>query len=196
MSLILTFGLARVLENIMVLLWTGDWRSVTTGYTGASLYLFGISLPYIRILAFGMALLTAFLLSIFLKHSRTGMAIRSITFNIEGAQLVGVDLARIYAITFAIGAALTGIAGSLIATIYSFSPFHTMPYLAWAFVVVVMGGLGSTYGAVIGGVMLGIIEAFATVYIGPGYQQAVGFIILVLLLIFRPQGLFGKKFLK
>jgi branched-chain amino acid transport system permease protein len=196
MSLILTFGLARVFENFMVGLWSGDWRSVTTSYSGVSIQVGGISIPYIRIAVFLVALLAAWLLSFFLNRSRTGMAIRAITFDIEGAQIVGIDLANIYPITFAIGAALAGIAGSLVSLIYSFSPFLSTPYLSWAFVIVVMGGLGSIFGAIIGGITLGIIEAFATVYVGPGYQLAIGFIILVLLLVFKPQGLFGKKFLK
>ena len=196
LSMILTFGLARILENAMVLMWTGDWRSVTTIYTGHSFQVGGLTFPYIRIAVFFIALIISWLLSVFLNKSRTGMAIRAATFNLEGAQIVGIDPARIYCITFAVGAALAGIAGSLVSLIYSFSPFHSVPYLSWAFVIVVIGGLGSIFGAVIGGVFLGIIEALTTVYIGPGYQQAVGFIILVLLLVFRPQGLFGKKFLK
>lgn len=196
MSLILTFGLARVFENIMVLSWKADWRSITTAYSGLSLSFWGLNLPYIRIAVFALGLVTAFLLSAFLKRTLTGMAIQAVTFNIMGAQIVGIDLARIYIITFAIGAAVAGVAGCLIALVYSFSPFSSVPYLNWAFVVVVLGGLGSMYGAIIGGLILGVIEAFTTVYVGPGYQQAIGFTILVLLLIFRPQGLFGKKFLK
>lgn len=196
MSLILTFGLARVFENIMLLSWKADWRSVTTAYSGLSLSFWGLNLPYIRIAVFALGLVTAFLLSAFLKRTLTGMAIQAVTFNITGAQIVGIDLARIYIITFAIGAAVAGVAGCLIALVYSFSPFSSVPYLNWAFVVVVLGGLGSMYGAIIGGLILGVIEAFTTVYVGPGYQQAIGFTILVLLLIFRPQGLFGKKFLK
>ena len=196
LSLILTFGLARVFENFMVLAWTGDWRSVTPSYSGSSLHFFDLSIPYIRIAVFGIALLSAYLLSIFLNRTRTGMAIRAVTFNIDGAQLVGIDIARIYNVTFAVGAAMAGVAGSLVSLLYSFSPFLSVPYLNWAFVIVVMGGLGSMYGAVIGGIALGIIESFTVVYIGSGYQQAVGFVILVLLLVFRPQGLFGKEFLK
>jgi branched-chain amino acid transport system permease protein len=196
MTLILTFGLARVLENVMVVLWSGDWRSVTTSYSGTFLQVGGLSVPYIRIAVFGIALATSGLLSIFLARTRIGMAIRAATFNLEGARIVGIDLGLIYSMTFAIGAALAGVAGSLVSMIYSFSPFHSGPYLSWAFVIVVMGGLGSILGAIVGGVFLGIIEALATVYIGPGYQQAVGFVILVLLLVFRPQGLFGKQFLK
>lgn len=196
MTLILTFGLARVLENVMALLWTGDWRSVTTSYSGTFLDVGGVSIPYIRIVVFALALTAAWLLSVILNRTRTGMAIRAVTFSLDGARIVGIDLPFIYAVTFAIGAGLAGIAGTLVSMIYSFSPFHSTPYLSWAFVIVVMGGLGSIFGAVVGGVLLGIIEALATVYIGPGYQQAVGFVILVLLLVFRPQGLFGKQFLK
>ncbi len=196
LSLILTFGLARVFENIMVVIWSGDWRSVTTVYSGFSFQICGVSVPYVRVAVFVVALISAGLLSLFLDRTRIGMAIRAITFNRVGAQIVGIELDRIYNITFAIGAALAGTAGSLVSLIYSFSPFLSVPYLSWAFVIVVMGGLGSIYGAIAGGILLGIIESTATVYVGPGYQQAIGFIILVLLLIFRPQGLFGKKFLK
>ena len=196
MTLILTFGIARIMENIMVLLWSGDWRSVTTSYTGLTLDIFGIAIPFIRVAVFVLALLSAWVVFLILNRTRVGMAIRSATFSLEGAQIVGVDLGRIYSITFAIGAAVAGIAGTLVSLIYSFSPFHSGPYLSWAFIIVVMGGLGSIFGAILGGVLLGVIESLAAVYIGPGYQQAVGFLLLVLLLVVRPQGLFGKQFLK
>ncbi len=196
MLLILTFGLARVLENVMAVLWSGDWRSVTTSYSGTFIDVAGLSVPYIRIVVFAVALATAGLLSLVLARTRIGMAIRAVTFSLDGARIVGIDLRLIYSVTFAIGAGLAGIAGSLVSLIYSFSPYHSAPYLSWAFVIVVMGGLGSIFGAVVGGVFLGVIEALTTVYIGPGYQQAVGFVILVFLLVVRPQGLFGKQFLK
>ena len=196
MPFLVTFGLARVLENVMMVVWSGDWRTVTTSYTGCSLQVGEVSIPYIRIAVFIVALIATWLLSVFLARTRTGMAIRAITFSIDGAQIVGVDLARMFSITSGIGAALAGIAGALVSLIYSFSPFLSTPYLSWAFVIVVMGGLGSIYGVVAAGILLGVIESLAAVYIGPGYQQAIGFIILVLLLIVRPQGLFGKQFLK
>jgi len=195
MTLILTFGLARIFENQMIVAWTGDWRTVTTSYAGSGLAIGGVSIPYIRIAVFILALLFCMGLNTFLNKTKVGMAIRALTFNVEGAIIVGIDIGKIYAITFAISAAMAGAAGSLISTMYSFSPFLGTPYLSWSFVIVVLGGLGSIYGAIIGGIVLGLIESFTVLTIGPGYQVAIGFVILVIFLILRPQGLFGKKFL-
>lgn len=195
MTLILTFGLARIFENIMIVLWTGDWRTINTSYSGAGLSIAGIQIPMSRIIVFMFALLFCFMLNLFLKKSKTGMAIRAVTFNYEGAQIVGINISRIYAITFGISAAMAGAAGVLISTIYSFSPFLGMPYLNWSFIIVVLAGLGSIYGAILGGILLGLLESFTVLTIGPGYQMAVGFILLILLLTIKPNGLFGKKFL-
>jgi branched-chain amino acid transport system permease protein len=195
MTLILTFGLARIFENQMVVAWTGDWRAITTAYSGAGLMIGGVSIPYIRLAVFALALLFCIALSIFLNKTKVGMAIRALTFNVEGAIIVGINVGQIYTLTLAISAAMAGAAGSLISTIYSFSPFLGTPYLSWSFVIVVLGGLGSIYGAVVGGILLGLIESFSVLLVGPGYQVAIGFIILVIFLIVRPQGLFGKKFL-
>jgi branched-chain amino acid transport system permease protein len=195
MTLILTFGLARIFENIMIILWTGDWRTINTAYSGIGVSVGGISIPYSRIIVFFVAFIFCIALSFFLKRTRIGMAIRAVTFSSEGAQIVGINIGRIYAITFAISAALAGAAGVLISTIYSFSPFLGMPYLNWSFVIVVLAGLGSIYGAIIGGILLGLIESYTVLLIGPGYQIAVGFIVLILVLVFKPRGLFGKSFL-
>jgi branched-chain amino acid transport system permease protein len=135
----------------------------------------GVSIPYIRIAVFILALLFCIGLNTFLNKTKVGMAIRALTFNVEGAIIVGIDIGKIYAITFAISAAMAGAAGSLISTIYSFSPFLGTPYLSWSFVIVVLGGLGSIYGAIIGGIVLGLIESFSVLTIGPGYQVAIGF---------------------
>lgn len=195
MTLILTFGLARIFENIMIVLWTGDWRTINTTYSGAGLSVAGVTIPNSRVIVFAIALLFCMMLSLFLKKTKTGMAIRAVTFNPEGAQIVGINIGRIFAITFGISAALAGAAGVLISTIFSFSPFLGMPYLNWSFVIVVLAGLGSIYGAIIGGIILGLIESFTVLLIGPGYQIAVGFIVLIMVLIFKPRGLFGKRFL-
>jgi branched-chain amino acid transport system permease protein len=195
MTLILTFGLARIFENIMIVLWTGDWRTINTTYSGAGLSVAGVTIPNSRVIVFAIALLFCMMLSLFLKKTKTGMAIRAVTFNPEGAQIVGINIGRIFAITFGISAALAGAAGVLISTIFSFSPFLGMPYLNWSFVIVVLAGLGSIYGAIIGGILLGLIESFTVLLIGPGYQIAVGFIVLIMVLIFKPRGLFGKRFL-
>jgi len=195
MTLILTFGLARVFENQMIVAWTGDWRTVTTSYAGSGFVIGGVSIPYIRVAVFILALIFCICLNIFLNRTKIGMAIRALTFNVEGARIVGIDIGRIYMITFAISAAMAGAAGSLISTIYSFSPFLGTPYLSWSFVIVVLGGLGSIYGAIVGGILLGLIESFSVLTFGPGYQVAIGFVILVIFLVVRPQGLFGKKFL-
>lgn len=194
-TLILTFGLARIFENQMLIAWTGNWRSVVTSYSGTGLSAGSLTIPYIRIGVFIVALLICMGLNLFLKRTKVGMAIRALTFNIEGARLVGIDVGLIFAMTFAVSAAMAGAAGSLISTLYSFSPYMGNFFLNWSFVIVIIGGLGSIYGTIAGGILMGLIESFSVLVIGPGYQIAVGFIILVIFLVVRPRGLFGKRFL-
>jgi branched-chain amino acid transport system permease protein len=133
-------------------------------------------------------------LKLFLDRTRTGRAIKATSFDREAAALAGIDIRRIYALTFALGAMMAGMAGSLVAVIYSFSPVMGDSFTMKSFVVVVIGGLGSIPGAIFGGIFLGIAENLASYLLDPGYRDAIGFGLLVLTLIVRPQGLLGKRF--
>jgi branched-chain amino acid transport system permease protein len=194
MTLVLTFGLSLFLIDMALLFFSGDYRSVTPSYAGSGLSLGGVIVPYQRLGAFLISILIVGLLNVYLGRSKTGRAIRATALNRQAAQLVGVDIARIYAVTFGIGAALAGAAGSLLAVTITITPYMGNVFIGKAFVIATLGGLGTVQGALIGGLVLGLAESLGAALIGPSYQQAIGFGILLLVLILRPEGIMGKQF--
>ena len=195
MTLILTFGLDRVLVNINLELFSADVRAITLPYADRVLELGEIRLPYIRIAVFCMALLLTFMLHLFMNHTRVGQGIRATAQNARAANVLGIDTRRVYAITFGIGAAMAGAAGSLIAMVYSFTPVTGDSLTMKAFVIVVLGGLGSMHGAIIAGIVLGVAENIVSGLISPGYRDAVSFFLLLAILVVRPRGVFGSRYL-
>jgi branched-chain amino acid transport system permease protein len=194
MTLILTFGLDLVLINANLLLFTADLRSITTWYSGLVWKIGTLRIPYTRLGIFVFSLTLTLALFLFMNRTKLGNAIKATSFDKDAAGLVGVDILKVYAITFGIGAGLAGMTGSLISMIYSFSPVLGGSFTMKAFVIVVLGGLGSIPGAIVGGLILGIAENFASVLLEPGYTDAISFILLVVILVLRPRGILGKQF--
>jgi branched-chain amino acid transport system permease protein len=194
MTLVLTFGVSLFLIDVALIRFTGDYRSVTPAYAGAGIDLGGVILPYQRLGVFVVSLLLVGGLNAILTHTRLGRAIRATALNRQAAQLVGVDILAIYAITFGIGAAMAGAAGSLLATTQTISPVMGNTYVGKSFVIATLGGLGTVQGALIGGLVLGLVESIGAATIGPSYQLAIGYAMLVLVLIFRPEGIAGRQF--
>lgn len=194
MTLILTFGLQLMLIDGALFAFTADYRAVTPSYGGAGVELGPVVVPYVRVVIFAVSLLLTWLLHLFMTRTRTGNAIRATALNKDAAQLVGVNIGRIYAITFALGAALAGAAGTLLSTLYAITPTMGQPMLGKAFVVACLGGLGTMWGSLIGGLILGLAETVGAGVVGPSFQQAVSFGLLVLILVVRPEGIAGKKF--
>jgi branched-chain amino acid transport system permease protein len=193
LGLIITFGLDMVLTNVHLLLFQATPRSVSTVYSGSSLELGPLFVPYARALVFGIAIALTLAVLVLLERTRTGNAIKATSFDAGAAELVGIDTRSVYSITFAIGAMMAGIAGSLIAIVSQFSPVVSAPLTTTAFVVVILGGLGSIPGAIVGGLVLGVVEAF-TAFWQPGYVDLVSFGLLFAVLAVRRRGLFGKRF--
>ena len=195
MTLILTFGLDMVLINTNLALFSADVRSITVPYSSLALEFGGIRLPYTRLMVFGMALLLTLMLHVFMNHTRMGYAIRATAQNARAASVLGIDPRHIYACAFGIGAAMAGAAGALMTVLYSFSPVTGDSLTMKAFVVVVLGGLGSMHGAIVAGILLGVTENVVSGLLAPGYRDAVSFFLLVLVLLLRPRGLFGNRYL-
>ena len=193
LTLILTFGLDMMLINFNIALFTAAVRSITTWYSGISLEIGGVRLPYTRILVFGVALALTFALHAFLKWSRTGRAIRATAQDPRAAHVMGVDTNEIYAVTFALGAAMAGAAGSLISVVYAFSPVIGDPLTLKSFVIVILGGLGNIFGVVLAGMFLGVTENLISAFGNPGYSDAVSFGLLVVVLVLRPTGFLGRR---
>jgi branched-chain amino acid transport system permease protein len=194
MTFIFTFGLDMLLINVLLVAFSADLRSLSVSYAHESFRFGGLAAPYGRLIAFALAIALTIALSFFLDHTRTGRAIKAVSFDRDAAALSGIDINRTYALTFAIGAMMAGMAGSLIAVVYSFSPVTGESFTMKAFVIVVLGGLGSVPGAILGGVVLGVAENMASYLLDPGYRDAIGFGLLLLTLKFRSEGLLGKRF--
>lgn len=195
MSLIFTFGLDMVLINLSILAFTADQRALSLPYAHKVLDLGGgVTAPIGRIAVFVAAAALTLLLHQFLTRSRTGLAITATSFDRDVASLMGIDTGKIYGLTFAIGAGLAGAAGALLAMVYPFSPVTGDGYTLKAFVVVILGGLGSVPGAIVGGLALAITENLASLLLDPGYRDAVGFALVLLVLVWRPHGIMGRRF--
>ena len=193
-TLTFTFGLQILIANVALLIWTADFKSAAPVYSGEGIVLGGLVLPYIRCAIFIVALVLTYLFYLLMARTKTGKAINATALNLEGAKTVGVDVAEIYARTMGISAALGGAAGALISPIMTINPFIGGPLVGKAFVVAILGGLGGTMGSFAGGMALGLAEQVGSIFFSSGYQEAIGFIVLVLVLIFRPQGIVGKRF--
>lgn len=185
-TLLITFGLDVVLTYLAQLAFTADFRTINPPYAGANIEVFGLTLPLLRFAAFVAALLLATLLWMMLQRTRLGRAIRATAQNLTAARLYGVNPAHLYALTFGIGAALAGAAGGLYGMVSQVTPYIGAPLTAKSFVIAIMGGLENPFGIVAGGIVIGIIEALASVYIGPTFTDVISFGLLVLILIVRP----------
>jgi branched-chain amino acid transport system permease protein len=194
-TLLLTFGVNMVVINLLLLIFKADFRSVTPSYAGSGLELGGLRVPYIRLAALAIALGVAGIIALILNRTKTGFAIQAVGADKDAAQLVGIDLRHVYALTFAIGAACAGVAGGLLSTIQAINPTAGEPYTLQAFVVVILGGLGRVSATVVGGILFGLIEVIAQTRVpglGAGWANAIAFGVLVLVLFVRPQGLMGR----
>jgi branched-chain amino acid transport system permease protein len=192
-TLTLTFGLDLILNNAMLVAFTADYRGITLAHPLGSLEIGPVFLPGDRVAAMALAILLTILLYRLLRDSRIGRAIVAVRMDREAASLMGVDVKRINAITFAIGAFMAGAAGALLSIIFPISPLNGPLFLGKAFVVCVLGGLGSVPGALAGGLLLGLIESFTSYWLGPERAVTVSFALLLVLLFIRPSGLMGRR---
>jgi len=191
-QLLITLGLSLLIDNGLLLFFGPNPRSVSLpGDQGVEL--FGAVATVSRILAFGVALVLAALLYLLLQRTRLGTAIRAVAASDSGAQLVGIDTRRIYMVTFAIGTACAGAAGVLVSPLVTIEPTTGELFNIIAFIVVVLGGMGNVLGALVGGLLIGLVEQLGALYL-PGQSPLLSvFVVFVLVLFLRPQGLFGRR---
>lgn len=192
-EIFLSLGLIYVLQNMAVKLWTDDIRHINSPYSSMILNLGTANITYDRVIAIAFTALILLALYLFLTRTDLGRALRATSQNHEAAQLMGVDVNRVYMLSFGIGAALAAAAGTVYAVLAPFTPYMgTIPGIM-AFVVIIIGGLGSIPGAVVGGLLLGLVQNFTVFYFGGAWKEAVAFALLIIVLIFRPTGLFGEE---
>src|SRR5512144_2893388 len=192
-SLLVSFGLTLVIQNLAMWLFTADERTVQVSYAGAGLNVLGVALPYTRLLSLAIALIVTVGLSYFLHRTYWGKAILGTAEDFEAAELAGINIHRVYMLTFALGASLAAIAGTLVTVIYGISPSIGIIWTLKALVVVVLAGTGSILGTFPAGLLLGVVEAISGAFIGSTYREVIGLVIFLLVLVLRPQGLFGRN---
>lgn len=193
LTLTLTFGLDLMLSNGMLLAFTADFKKLVLSPPLGTIALGEVVLPVDRLAAMVLALALTGMLYLVLSRSRIGRAIVAVRMDREAAALMGVNVSRIYAVTFGLGAMMAGASGPLLAMIFPISPLGGPAYLGKAFVICVLGGLGSVPGAMVGGIVLGVVESFGSLWFGPEHAITLSFMLLILMLLVRPHGLLGRK---
>jgi branched-chain amino acid transport system permease protein len=192
-QILLTIGLGLIMSNGMMLIFTSDYRILTTSYSSSSFMLGGISVSQPLLYSFLVTAAITVSLFLFLQRTDIGQAIRATAQDRDAAQLMGINVKRMSVLAFGLGTALAGIAGALLAPTYYIFPQVGGSFTLKAFVVVVLGGMGSVIGATLGGVLIGLTESLAAVYIASGLKELVVYVAFLLVLLFKPSGLLGKS---
>lgn len=191
-QLLITFGLAMALEHVCMAIWGPDHRSVNAGFGDRVIVLFGVRLTMASIIAMAGSALTVGLLFLFLHRTRTGTAVRAVAQQPESAEFAGIDVRRTYALAFAVGTALAGVAAVLISPIYSIQPEAGDTFGVMAFIVVILGGLGSVFGAAAAGMIIGLAQSLFATLVSVQLSTAFVFLTFIVVMITRPHGLFGR----
>jgi branched-chain amino acid transport system permease protein len=193
-EIFISIGLIYIIQNAVAIIWGDEWRSIHSPYERITIDILGVNMPldYLIIIITTIAILIA--LFIFMQRTRLGKAMRATSQNRKGAMLMGINVERMDMLSFGIGAGLAGAAGTLwVVSGQVFNPYMGSIPAVKAFAIVIIGGLGSIPGAIIGGLIYGIAENFAILTLGGAWKDAISFIILILVLIVRPTGIFGES---
>jgi len=192
-EIFVSLGLIYVFENAAVLLWGNSVQQISSPFQGFQLSLGQVSISYDLLLAISIVIVILIALFLLLKKTKIGLAMRATSQKSNASMLMGVNIEKVYIFTFALGAALAGAAGALYGIIFNFSPtLGALPTIK-AFAIIIIGGLGSIPGAVVGGLLYGIAENTAVYFLGATWQDAIAFALLIIVLAIRPTGIFGEK---
>ena len=193
-SMLVTIGISIILVNAAQLIWGAETKSFPAGLNTGSVTLLGLTFSGLQLTVYGVTVTMIALIYLLLDKTKVGLAIRAASQDHEAAYVLGVGINRIYSLTFALGSALGGLAGVLVGLYYN-AVYPTMGGMMGlkAFSACILGGLGSVPGAVVAGIFLGEVENLSVAYLNAGYRHVFSFAILILFLLFRPQGLFGRK---
>jgi branched-chain amino acid transport system permease protein len=193
MQILLMLGVALALENAALVAFGPDPQRVRSPLTGATLWMGPLFVDVGRLVTFGVALALTAALWAFLAHTDLGRRIRAASDNPYGALVIGTDVGRVYAVAFGIGAACVGAAGALVSPIVPFQPAGGLSLSVASFNIVIIGGMGSLLGAFVGGLLVSLAESLGAVFLAPSMKELVSFTLLIVILLFRPAGLFGKR---
>ncbi len=192
-SLLLAVGLMYLIDNLILKLWSATPRGLDIPYSDAMIVVSGIRVSWLRLALLGLGLGSALVVYLFLKRTRVGTAVRAASEDMEATTIQGINSVWVCAISFAIGIAMAGVAGVGMATVYSFDYQFGFVFAIKALVALALGGIGNVFGALAGGLILGIIENLAAYYVGIEWIEVASYGIFMLVLIFLPQGLFGRR---
>jgi branched-chain amino acid transport system permease protein len=192
-QILLTIGLGLIMSNTVMLAFTSDYKILSTRYSSSSVSLHGISISLPLLVSFAITTVITIALYWFLLKTDTGQAIRATAQDREAARLMGINVKRMSIIAFGLGSALAATAGALISPTYYIFPQVGSSFTLKAFVITVLGGMGSVIGATLGGILIGVAESIGGVYFGSGWKEVVVFVLFLLVLLFKPSGLLGKS---
>jgi branched-chain amino acid transport system permease protein len=191
-ALLTTFGLSIIAQNVFILVWSGDTQALQAPYASSSIDVLGLGIPATYAISFGVALLLCGAVHVLLARTGMGREIRAASEDADAAAALGVDVRRVHAVVYGLAAACAAVGGVLVGLTFDFTPTTGLTYLLTGFVVVVLGGLGSVKGTLLGALLLGVIESVGAAFFGDGYRDLIGFVAFLIVLSVRPQGLFGR----
>jgi branched-chain amino acid transport system permease protein len=192
-SLLIAVGLMYLIENAILKVWSANPRGLDISYSGATIVGWGLRVSWLRVALLGLAVLSALVVFLFLKRTRLGTAVRAASEDMEATTLQGINSTWVCAVSFAIGIGLAGVAGVGMATVYSFDYQFGFTFAIKALIALSLGGIGNVFGALAGGLILGMIENLTAYYVSISWIEAASYGVFILVLIFLPQGLFGRR---
>ena len=193
-QILVTFGLMFILQNLVLMVCSPDYRSITLTYGTWSITLFNIiNASFLRLVILFSSLASTVFFHLFFKYTKIGKGLHALSQNPEAASLVGINVTRYQWIAFAIGSAVAGLAGTFLSTVYYIYPTVGQPFTVTALMIVILGGMGNFLGTFLGGILIGIAESLGSLFIATECKEIIAFIIFIVILIFRPQGIFGRS---
>lgn len=192
-GMLTTFGLSVIAQSVFILVWSGDTQSLPASYVSKSVGILGLRIPVTYLLSFAVAVVLFVAVQALLQRTSLGREIRASSEDAGAAEALGVDVRRTHTLVYGLAAAFAAIGGVLVGTTFSFTPTSGLSYLLTGFAVVVLGGLGSVTGTFLGAVVLGVTESVGGAFFGDGYRDIVGFVVFLVVLSLRPQGIFGRS---
>jgi branched-chain amino acid transport system permease protein len=188
-----TLGVSIITQNGAIILWTPNPRTIIVGTASESLDVLGVVITYQRLIIILLAVAVFTALHYFVQRTKTGKAMRAVSQNKEACQVLGIDIGRISTIAFALGAGLSGLGGAVVAPVMAIHPVMGILVVVKCFAAVIMGGFGNIQGTIFAAFILAIVESFAVAHVSLQYKDAFAFVVMIVILLFRPHGLFGRK---
>lgn len=190
--MITMFGVSVILQNLFLLAFSADTRAIDTPYAASAVRLGPVTVPEIYVIGFAVSVVLVVLVHLLVSRTAFGRELRASSSDAGAAAAMGVDVRRVHALTFALGAACAAMGGVLLGTAFSFTPSSGGTYLLISFAVVVLGGIGNIFGTLVAGIVLGLLQSLGAVVFGDGYRDLVGLVLFLLALALRPQGIVGS----